>query len=193
MQRPRPPQVSDGARPYRAAGRGRRPQLELEQRATPRAAGTDLVHVRPAAQTSAARNAPEAARPEARSATEGLGPGKSRYKRHRPQSRALAKPPAGRRAGSSPERGRSVNRQLAMEVGEPAGELVATLVAAAWSERYTRNGNVHHVAANPSGTRGRGCELRASRRLHTGPGSRADGFLVRHKPSRKPPVRPASV
>ena len=70
-----------------------------------------------------------------------------------------------------------MNRQLAMEAGEPAGELLATPVAAAArSERDAREANVRHVAANPSGTRGRGCELRASRRPHTEIGSRADGF-----------------
>jgi hypothetical protein len=41
-----------------------------------------------------------------------------------------------------------------MEVGELADELIATLVAAAWSERDAREANVHHAAANPSGRRG---------------------------------------
>jgi hypothetical protein len=42
-----------------------------------------------------------------------------------------------------------------MEIGELAGELVATLVAA-WSERDVREANVHHVAVHPSGTRAAG-------------------------------------
>lgn len=83
-----------------------------------------------------------------------------------------------------------MNRQLGMEIGELAGELVATLVAA-WSERDVREATVHHVAVHPSGTRGRGYELRASRRPHTERGSRADGFLLPHDPRRNPP-RPAA-
>jgi hypothetical protein len=46
-------------------------------------------------------------------------------------------------------------RQLAAEVGELVGGLIASLVAAGWSEQDARQVNVHNLSENPSPAHGR--------------------------------------
>jgi len=46
-------------------------------------------------------------------------------------------------------------RELAAEVGELSGELIAALVGAGWSEQDARQANIRHLVADPNAAHGR--------------------------------------